>query len=398
MAGLAYNVAQTQIGLGLEAVRGTAAASLLWMGVKSPKYKPDRSTLPDETLQGSMVEVYDLIPGPRYDSHGWDGYPYLDSFPIYLAALLGSSDTKTTAPSSTTLAALAAAGATTVSCTATIASGSWIVLDTGAIQETHLTTAVSGSGPFTVTLAVPLSFGHASSSTVTGLTKHQWSLLNNSASTGNEPGSCTIDDFDGEEWRQLTACQLDKLTIKGNASGLIEYTVSWLGNPSITPSTPTASYSTTTHAIPGWTTATIIGASQLGYVEEWEFDFSRGVKPVPGITGTQNYFEYQANALQASGKMTVIEQSGAPELTAYLAGTKEIFDFTFYDYYSGYACNLHSTKAQFKTGSLERGATGEVKAQLDFQCLPTSTDALAGGVSPVIATVANATTTTYAGS
>lgn len=394
---VAYSVAETELQLGLEAVRGTAAASVSAIPVKAPKYKPDLKLIPDDTLQGSMVSTYDMIRGLRYDSHGWDAYPRLDTFPMLLMAELGSPDTVGTAPASTTLAASATAGAVSISTTASIAAGSWIVIGTGAKIETHLTTTVTGTAsPYTIGLAAPLVYAQASGATVTGLTSHKFSLLNN-AGQGNQPPSATINDFDGEEWRQLTACQLDQLTLKGNATGLLDYTTTWFGNPAVTPSTPTVSYSTT-EAVPGWTCVVSVGGTAVNYVEEWEFDMKRGVKPIPSLTGTQEYFLYYADPLVATGKLTVIEQSGAPELSAYLAGTKESIDFTIYDVSSGYALDLHSSKAIFTTGEIERGANGEVKASLDFTLLPTATDATAGGVSPMTATVANGQTTAYVGS
>jgi len=65
------------------------------------------------------------------------------------------------------------------------------------------------------------------------------------------------------------------------------------------------------------------------------------------------------------------------------------------DVASGYALNVHSSSALYKTGELDRGKEW-VEVPIEFQLLPTTTDALAGGVSPVIATVANSTTTAYA--
>jgi hypothetical protein len=245
-------------------------------------------------------------------------------------------------------------------------------------------------------LTYPLANAQNSGATVTGLTGHSWSLLNNSPSTGNMPLSCTVTDFDGEQWRQMTASQLDKLSIKGNATGFVDYSCNFFGNPAVS-AAPSPSYSTVT-APPGWTARFKIGSTVIGYIEDWQIDLGRQVEPVPAITGTKAYFEYMANAITATGKITVIEQSGAPEMVAYLAGTKQAFDVTLYDVTSGFALNLHSTLAAFKSGEIVRGSKGEVKAQYDIQFLPSSTDATAGGKSPIKCTVANSTTTAQVGS
>src|SRR5580698_9987873 len=116
----AYATYQTTVAMGKETTRGTFVAPTMWAKVKSPKYKPEPTIIEDDTLQGSAVSIYQQTLGMRYDSHGWDTMPYLDTFPNFLEAELGSTDTLTTAPTSTTLSALCAAGATTISTTATI--------------------------------------------------------------------------------------------------------------------------------------------------------------------------------------------------------------------------------------------------------------------------------------
>lgn len=402
----ALPVAETQLGIAIETTRGTPVNPAYWVPLMGPKYVPDLKFLPDNSLRGSMVETYDEVPSLRMDTHGWDSYPYLDSFGIFLRAILGSADTVTAAPSSTTLHSSASAGATTISTAATIAANSWIVIDSGVgVQETHYTTAVSGTTtPYTVTLAYPLVFAHSSSATVTGLTQHQFSLLNNSASSGNQPPSCTLTDYSGEtNWRQLAAAQLDTLNISGAADSLPKVTTAWMSNAAITPSTPTASYSTA-EAPPGWTATLAIGGTQVagggsggastGVLVSYEWDFKRNVKPIAAITGTQAYFQFFAGPIVPSGKITVLDDSSATWLDVYESGATESIDFTLSDVKSGYALNLHTTTAKFLKGSIDRSKEW-VEVPLELIQLPSSNDALAGGVSPVIATVANAQTASY---
>jgi|ERR1700677_354956 len=391
--GQAYAVAQSQMGLAIEATKGTAQAPVYWIPYRAPKYVPTRMFLPDETLQGSMVSVYGLTPGMRYDSHGWDSYPYLDTFPILVAAELGSSDTLTAAPGNTTLSSSAAAGATTIVTAASIAANSFITLGSASLGtlESHYTTAVAGS--YTITLATPLAFAHTSGAAVTGLTKHSFSLLNNSATVGNQPPSLTLTDFDGEEWRQLTAGQMDKLSITGNATALVNYTTDFYCNPSITPSTPSPSYSTVT-PVPSWTTGLVISGTAYTDVEEWAVDMSRGTKPIPAVTGTLEYFEYFAGPLTVGGKTTVVETSGATELTQYQNGTDNTFDFYVNDVTTGDIMRIHSSSVIYKTGELVRSKE-YVEAELTFDFLPTATDAQAGGVSPIIIQFGNNVTTAY---
>jgi hypothetical protein len=384
----AYATPQTTIGLIPEVTRGVPLAPTYWFKVKAPKYKPDLTMIEDDTLQGSMVKVYETIPGLRYDAHAWDSFLYMDVMPLLAKFELGSSDTVTAATASTTMSA-AAAGATAVTFAVSIAAGAFIVIDTGGLLEANYVK----TGGTSATLQFPLNYAHGAATTVTVLTGHSFSLLNNAGSSGNQPTSATITDFDGEEWRQLAAAQLDKLSIKGNATGLADYSSTWFANPSITPSPPTPGF-TVLDAAAGWTAMIQIGGVSKNYVMDWEIDLARNVKPVPALTGTQSYFLYFADALTCPGKLTVIEQSGAPELTQYEAGAAFALDIFVYDKQSGDAMYIHSSKCRFKTGEIDRSKTW-VEAPLTLDLLPTSTDAGAGGVSPLSMKFGNTQTTAY---
>ncbi len=387
--GTAYPVALTEIGLALETTRGTLMASPSYMiPVKGPKYKPNQTFIPDDTLQGSMVKTYDEIEGMRDDQHGWDSFPYLDSFPVLVCAELGSPDTMTTAMTATTLAASALAGATSVTLTAGGAAGDIIVIGSGAAQETHIIASMAAE---VATLTYPLINAQASGATVTGLTSHAFSLLNNG--TG-QPPSVSLWDNDGEEWRTMTACQIDELTIKGNATGLIDYTTSLFGNPATgNASAPSTSYTTAETPAP-WTVQVLLGGTQLVTVEDWEFDFKRGVKPIPALTGTKEYLAYFADVLESTAKLTFVEQSSSPYLDDYENGVKQSLDLTFFDLATGFLANIHSTSAIFTSGQLDRSKEYCTVA-CDVQLLPTSTDATAGGRSPVKITIGNTVATTY---
>jgi hypothetical protein len=389
----AYATSQSQIGLAIEETRGTAETPKFWVPVKGPKYKPELTVITDNTLQGSMVSNYNDVPGLRYDSHGWDSWPYLDSFPLFLRAELGSPDTMTAASTATTLSSSAVVGATTVDLTASVTANTYIVIGSSPTQETHLVTAVTGTAtPYAATLAYPLLYPQASGATVTSLTSHQFSLLNNGGA-GNQPPSVTITDYDGEEWRQLAAGQLDKLSIKGTATGLVDYTCSWFADASVTPSAPTASFSSA-QALPGWTYTCTVGDTILNTIVDWSLDLSRAVKPIPALTGSQQYYMFFADAITATGKLTVVEQHGAPQLTQYINADQIPLDLTLYDVKSGYAMNLHSSRVEFTSGDLDRSKEW-VEVAVDFEMLPSASDATAGGVSPILATVANGQTTTF---
>ena len=388
----AIPVPETTVGIAFETERGTPEAPEFWLPIMGPKYKPDLQLLPDEGLRGSMVTLYDEVPGLRFDSHAWDSYPYMDTLPLFFKALLGSTDTLTVAPTTTALEIEAKAGETKIETETPIAAGSYLVLGSGAgTQETVFVKEATGEK---LTLAYPLAFTHKIPTVVLGLTKHEFSLLNNSPTTGNQPLSCTLTDFAGEtNWRQLAAAQLNSINMSGSADALPKMAVDWFANAAIAPTPPSPSFSTA-EAPPGWTVTAAIGGTQVAYLVSWEFDLKRNVKNVPAITGTQAYYQHYAGALEATAKVVLLEDPSATWLTAYEEGTLESLDLTLSDVQNGWVCNLHSTKMKFTTGELDRSKEW-VEVPLEVQLIPSTTDALAGGVSPIKATVANAHTTVY---
>lgn len=391
MVNTAFATQQTQVGLGIETTRGTPATTMLWMPILPPKYSPKLTMITDNTLQGVMAEVNNVVPGMRYDEYEFDGYPRLDSFPLLLRAIFGSTDTLTAA-ATTTLSASAVAGATTVTVASAtgITAGTRISIGTGSSLESHLVTAVETT---TLTISPGLVNGQASGAAVATGTQHKFSLLNN-AGTGNQPPSLTIMDYDGDQWRQMVAAQLSKLTIKGTATGLVQFTATFDANAATTPTTPSVSYTTSTQAVPGWTTTASIGGSQIAYLEDWEVDYDRKVTEIPALTGTQNYYMHFAGPLAPTAKLTVVEQSGSPELDEYLSGAGLALDISVADIASGDSLDLHFSSAKFTTGSLDR-TKPYVEAQLDVQPLPSASDATAGGTSPGYAVVSNGQTTSY---
>ena len=483
--GTAYPVSATQMGLALETTRGTALAPTYWIPVKSPKYKPNLMLIPDETLQGSQVQTYDLVTGIRYDGHGWDAPPYMDSFPILLAAEFGSPDNLVAAPTggTITLSASAAAGASVLALTST-ASAAISALSinnyftigaaSAGTLETHQVASVASvsSTAASVTLNEPLIYSAASGTTLSFLTTHRLSVLNNNYGVANQPPSVTITDFSGEEWRQMTAAQLDQLTIKGNGTTLVDYTCTWFGNPATFPVTELSPASVSSNALiftaasvvtgsgiasnyyvqgPGisgvatvgsvsaasvflnstnvnpsylqasstyffspngsnlvdssygttqtpapWSLYAKLGGTYTPTIIDWEVDFKRGVKPIAALTGQQQYFTYFAGPLQATGKLTFVEQNNSPELNAFLNAQTQSLDLTLFDQKGGSALNIHASKMQFKTGELDRSKE-YVEVMVEFDLLPTATDALAGGVSPVIVSVANSASASYYG-
>lgn len=395
MPNTAFVTPDIELGVAVEVTKGTPVTPAFWIPIMSPNWEPKVVENDDKTMQGNMAELQDVILGQRYDDISFKSYPYLDTFGVWMRGEFGSSDTLTTAPTNTTLASSCVAGAATISSTATIPAGSMVVLDNTnpGVLETVTVSSVSGAGPFTLTLKTPTVYAHSSGATVTGLNLHTFSLLNNQVSTGNQPPGLTVTWFDGEEWRQNPAGQMDKCTISAASDKIVECDISLLANASTSVGAPTASFSGES-APPGWSSQILLGGVQTTNWQNWEFDFARGTKPVPAFTGQQNYYQLLAGVLTNSGKVTVVRTSGATELTDFLTNTRPSLDITFFNRINGDAMNIHCTTCVFRTGKMNTGAT-ELRDDLTFTPIPNTTDATAGAKSPCKITIANARSTAF---
>lgn len=355
------------------------------------------------------VKTYNMIPGLRNDSLGWDQYLYMDTVPNLIRGLLGSKDTKTTAPTNTETVTAAVAGATEIITKAgeatSLVAGAYVVIGkAGGVGqiETHKIKAVTKvkTEEYKVELEYPLAFAQPNKTAVEGLTKHEFSLLNNTPTEGNQPPSYSLYYFSGEEkWRALPGAQLDSFSLSGTADTLPKAQVSYLSFLAQTPAKSTAELNaltsfTNAQAATGWNFVAAIGGEQITNVEEWSLDMKRGVKPVPAITGTENYYQMFASFLEITGKLKVLANQKSPLLQAYLKGETKSLDFTIMDLKEGFAINLHCSEMKFPQGEIDSSKEW-FEIPLEIKPIPNSTDALAGGVSPIKITVANGTTTEY---
>src|ERR1700691_4570323 len=89
-------VASSYLGLGVEVTRGTPVSPAFYIPEMDPQWEPDLKWLTDKGYRGSPTENYDQVPGNRYDKFTHKGNIFVDSFPNYLRAILGGTDTVST--------------------------------------------------------------------------------------------------------------------------------------------------------------------------------------------------------------------------------------------------------------------------------------------------------------
>lgn len=162
----------SKFGLSKQSAKGSAAAAATFAaGVQSGsvfKVDPTDNEIPS-TWSNRTVQGFDRVMlKPAIE-------PVLTATPSLLGLLLFAAlgaDVVTNS-TATTLAASSSIGATSISSTATIATGTVIQIDTGANAEVRTTGVPSGSGPYTIPLTgLPLALAHSSSAAVQTLATH----------------------------------------------------------------------------------------------------------------------------------------------------------------------------------------------------------------------------------
>ena len=324
-----FMTANSFLGLGIEATRGTAAATPTFIPITAPQVTPMQVFLRDEALRGSPTTVYDQVAGVRHDEYDVKGYVYGDSFPILLRAILGGADTK------------------------------------------------AGTGP-----------------TYT----HGIKLLNDNT-TGSQPPSVTIKDFDGATAFQMTGAQMSELALTFGAEAAAEWSAKFVGNPYTQIATPSASF-TTASFVPGWNITTSIGGSSLAYIAEGEIRLNRNAAPI-FTQGTQAPRVNFAGPLEVTGRLLAVVESTS-DIFSNATNGYALFDgpqatvITLTDPVSSNSVAFTMTKAQFSDVKRQRGKS-YVEVEVNFTANANATDA-SSGYSPIATVTTNNISTAYIGS
>lgn len=378
--------------IGVEATKGTLSAALKSIPILSPQVTPQQKRLRDSGLRGSPWDPYGMVAGVRSDAYDLKGNCFADTFPIFMRAALGSTDTTTAAPTNTTLAASVAANSATISSTATIPVGSAIIIDTpgGAVMESHLTTAVTGAGPFTVTLSQPTRFAHNSGAAIAGLTAHRIGLQNDQV--GSQPPSLSIQDFDGNAAFQLLACQLDEIEITIGAEEAFAYSAKFIGQPFTSIGNPATSFSAEVF-IPAWSGQTTMSGTTSAVVQTGKFTLKRGTQAIwtQGQQGPHSIFAGPGNV---EGDLTFVVESGDTTLTTGLATAAIPVIFNLTDPVSGHFVQFQMSAVQLQDPKRTRGKIF-TEVETHFVAEGNATDAVTGGQSGLVCVTGNAQSTAY---
>jgi len=245
------------------------------------------------------------------------------------------------------------------------------------------TDTVTGAGPYT----------------------HNIKLLNN-ASTGSQPQSYSIMDFDGANYFTLLGAQADQLEISFGAEAAAEATVKFFTNPYTSGTTATSPFSapslSTVHMIPAWDTVISVAGTPYTYISDGTLTIARKTAPIFTM-GAQAPYQNFAGPIEVSGKFTAVVNSqsdpwstgsGATALTR--SPQALVITFTDPNDSSGgtqFSVSFTMTQAQFQNVKRTRGKA-YTEVEVEFTANADATDATTG-YSPIQANIVNATATAY---
>ena len=247
--------------------------------------------------------------------------------------------------------------------------------------------------------------GGTDTKTGSGPYSHTIKVLN-SPSTGSQPPTYSILDFDGANYFTVTGAQADTLGLTFGADAAAEATVKYMGNPYTSYTSAPTVFATQSlsaeHLIPAWNTVVSIGGTTYTNVSTGEISINRKTQPIFTL-GTQAPYNLFAGPIEVTGKFTFVINSTADVFStgsgAYgLTRSPEAIVVTLTDPNDATSGTQHSvafTMSAAQIHSIKRTRGKEyTELEVEFTANANQTDS-ATGYSPIQATVINATSLSY---
>lgn len=210
--------------------------------------------------------------------------------------------------------------------------------------------------------------------------------------TDGQPTSQTWTDNEmGIQGRQYPGAQCTELTLKFDASGLLNWDAKYLAWIGATAAAPAATY-TTLVPVPSYVGALTIAGTATTTLESAEISLKRQNAEAIFTVGAQDPYQVHVGGLEVTTKFTFVAADES-RLLSYLNNTQEAVVLTFTQA-AGQILKLQMTQHYFDDAKLTRGkAYGTVEAT--GRAMFNSTDATVGGggLSPLQAVLTNGVAT-----
>jgi len=264
--------------------------------------------LRDESVRADDSVLHGSYQGPSSSDWSIDLMAYPDLAPHFFCATIGPD--VVTAGTSTTLSVLTAVGATVVSLPVSLAAGTIIRLDTGALQEYAVTVgAPTGTGPYVHTVttvagaSVGLAYGHAVSAVVQTPTIH---TFKQNPAIALPTYSLTY--FDTVSTVSCSYVRFSEVGLKIDPKASVSLSLKATGAPSVPQTAATGAYTAYDPWL-GWSWTQTIGGAASTRGLTYDATFKRAVEAIASSDGTQGPREVFAGALEYDGTLKAIYEN-----------------------------------------------------------------------------------------
>ncbi|WP_134667841.1 phage tail tube protein [Amycolatopsis sp. CFH S0078] len=360
------------LGLAKEVTQGAYVPPTVSVPFTKASFDDDIAQIKDESVRGNDVVLQGLYQGVWHSQWNIDTWFYPDIAGHFLRGMIGP-DTVTPGIS-TTLSSASLVGATTVSTTASIAANSYVQIDTGQNLEYAKVTAVSGIGPYTLTVTGAtgsgLTLAHASGVAVVSQTSHSFKQ-NRTFSTVWPTYSLTVND--GVETRGWPGCVISDLQIKIDPKGAVSFSPKLLGWPGATQSSWTYGASKVAPFL-GWQWQMNNGGAVSTRGLSYDMTLKRATEAIHASMAQQGPREIFPGAIDVSGAYKAIYENQL-DLNLYLQATQSPTTATITQPIGAGAQSLTLTTSQsgYTKGQVDLGST-YVQASFDLAAINNTTD------------------------
>lgn len=296
------------LGLAKESVIGTYLAPTVFIPFTKADYEDMFTEIKDTSIRANDSVLQGMYQGPAEADWGIDLLGYPDVTGHFLRGVIGP-DTVSAGISTTVAAGGSSIGATTLPSTASIPALSYISVGTGASQEYAYVTAVSGAGPYNLTVTtvvgqtVGLTKAHIATDPLVSQTTH---TFKQSPTAAKATYSLTVyDTSTGTPTLGYTGAAFSEVGVKIDPKGAVSLTSKLKALPGTSQSTPTPSY-TALPPVLGWQWAMTNagGSSTRGLT--FDLSLKRAVEAIHSSNGVQAPREIFQGALDADGTYKAI--------------------------------------------------------------------------------------------
>lgn len=305
---------QAVLGIAKETTVGTYVPPTAFLPFTKATFEDQYTTIKDTSVRANDSVQQGLYQGVVHAEWGIDLFAYPDVTGHFLRGIIGP-DTLT-AGITTATSASSIAGATTLSTTASIAAQSYIQIDTAGLQEYAKVTAVSGVGPYTLTVqgagtAGGLLFAHSSAAAVVSQTTHTFKQ-----STALPKATYSLSVYDTTGTLGYPDTVFSDLQIKIDPKGALTLSTKAKSFPGAVQSVLTPTY-TAPDPILGWEWLMTNGGSASTRGLTLDLTVKRAVDVIHSSDGIQAPREIFQGAIEADGSYKAIFEDQS-DLTIFL--------------------------------------------------------------------------------